>query len=68
MARPSALSHPNDYMQAYPNCDMLNGDINPFTNLLRGGLITSGLRLEYTSDAKSRLVRVTPLAPTAGSI
>ena len=64
---------------AYPNCDILNGDINgdgtvgfgdinPFTILLSGaGSGAGGLRAEYTWDAENCLIGVTPLAPTADS-
>ena len=65
-----ALSSPAQYQATYPNCNILNGDINgdgttniddlnPFVALLQGGG-GSGLRAAYTYDGENRLVRVGP--------
>jgi hypothetical protein len=73
-----ALSNPSQYEAQFPDCNILNGDINgdkqtnmsdltPFTMLLSGGLGSTGLRAEYTWDAENRLIAVRPVAPTAGS-
>jgi len=65
-----AVSDPEDYESTYPDCDILNGDIDgdgdvdnddndDFVALLTGGG-NSAMYLEYTWDGENRLSKVEP--------
>jgi hypothetical protein len=74
-----APTDPDDYLLSYPDCDILNGDINgdgvtgwadlkPFVAVIsNGGVGAGGLRTEYAWDGENRLIGVTPVAPLEGS-
>ncbi|MEW6199427.1 MAG: hypothetical protein AB1601_12290, partial [Planctomycetota bacterium] len=66
-----AVSNPAGYAAAYPNCNILNGDINgdglvdygdvnAFVALLGHTAGGVGLRAEYLWDAENRLIQVQP--------
>ena len=72
-----AMTNPTLYEQTYPNCNILNGDLNGdgavdsfdldlFTALLLGSGGAGGLRVKYTWNAENRLTAVTPVSPQAG--